>query len=188
MNIQKIQNRTAFCGARLFDDKGNEIKKFGLYGYGESDMSQRGGDKTDIAVKEFISQPDGKCYSNLVRVEVRNPLFGTQQVVQNLYNSTINPIKGNKVQEFYAMDSLTSDLTHDCKDLENEALKKTLLQKAKENLKNGKETNPVKILDTMINKDNCKNFGFFTSRLSEFKAVALNLYNELLGKGLKQLK
>ena len=179
--------------ARLFDQNGQQIKAFDLQSCLKNIdvMSKRGGQKTDIFVKEFISEDAGYAgYDNYVRLTLSNPLFGEQSFVQNLHHTTNNPVKGDTGNELYHMDLLTGIQTNNCKNLENKAFRMSLLKKIQKAAaqKDTENMNPVNIVNNMLSKIPPKEHGFSAERLSDFRTVAQDMLEQILYKGIEQIK
>lgn len=171
--------------AKLYDTKGNRIKNFELIDdlEGKDTMSKRGSLETEIHVNDFISKQNHYGdYDNSAKITVKNPLFGTQDFVQDLHHKTNLPIKGESIYEFYHMDLLTGLRSNDCKDLENRALRAAIIDE----LKKSKICNPMEVFECMLAKSN--NHGFNETRVSEFKTIATDLLNEIFQNGLKMVK
>lgn len=191
-NNSNTQSKQTFK-ARLFDQNGQQIKAFDLQSCLKNIdvMSKRGGKKTDIFVKEFISEDAGYAgYDNYVRLTLSNPLFGEQSFVQNLHHTTNNPVKGDKGNELYHMDLLTGIHTNNCKDLENKAFRMSLLKKIQKAAaqKDTENMNPVNIVNNMLSKIPPKEHGFSAERLSDFRTVAQDMLEQILYKGIEQIK
>lgn len=179
--------------ARLFDKNGRQIKAFDLQSCLKNIdvMSKRGGKKTDIFVKEFISEDAGYAgYDNYVRLTLSNPLFGEQSFVQNLHHTTNSPVKGDTGNELYHMDLLTGIQTNNCKNLENKAFRMSLLKKIQKAAaqKDTENMNPVNIVNNMLSKIPPKEHGFSAERLSDFRTVAQDMLEQILYKGIEQIK
>lgn len=171
--------------AKLYDTQGNRIKNFEMIDdlRGKDTMSKRGSLETEIHVNDFISKQNlYGGYDNSAEITVKNPLFGSQNFVQELYHETNLPIKGDSTNEFYHMDLLTGFKSNNCKDLENRALRAAIIDE----LKISKICNPIKVLESMLAKS--ANHGFDATRVNEFKIIATNLFNEIFQKGLKLVK
>lgn len=191
-NITQRNMSPAFT-ARLFNDKGQQIKAFEMLDNvrGIDLMANRGDESTDIFVKEFISEKNHfGGYDNSARVAIENPLFGRQEFIQELCHETNSPIKGNKTLEFDHLDLLTGFKTNYCKDLENKALKMCLIDEIKKNIncRNLSDINPESILLSKLASaiDN-KTLMFYSDRIFEFQEIARKLLIELIQKGIKEI-
>lgn len=205
MNILSVQPyqvaKAPAFKARLFDPQGNQVKGFCLYEwYNDIDaMSKRGNKNTDIYIQKFISKRDGFCgYVNSAKIRIENPLFGAQEFIQQRFHRSISRINGDAKLENECMDVLTGKRTNYSIDLENKALRNSLIEKIKERVGNGNDIdldpihnldiNPIKILENMFAKNNPEQLGFDESRITDFKNIAKKLLVELVSGKVKIIK
>lgn len=186
MKITNNYNSQQNFTARLFF-KNTQVKDFDMLSdlKGENEMSKRGSEFTDINVFKFNSTKNVYGgFDNSADIEIKNPLLGTQKFTQQLYHETNTPIQGCGVLEYDHLDLLTGFKTNKCKDLENKALKMSLIDHITENT--FKTLNPVTIFNNMVEK--VPDHGFSKERLTELKNVANKLLEDMLNIASKNLK
>ena len=88
------------------------------------------------------------------------------------------------------MDLLTGIQTNNCKNLENKAFRMSLLKKIQKAAaqKDTENMNPVNIVNNMLSKIPPKEHGFSAERLSDFRTVAQDMLEQILYKGIEQIK
>lgn len=187
--------------ARLFDPQGNQVKGFCPYEwYNDIDaMSKRGNKNTDIYIQKFISKRDDNVgFINSAMIKIENPLFGAQEFIQQRFYRSISRINGDPKLENECMDVLTGKRTHNSIDLENKALRNSLIEKIRENVNKGNDVdpdpihnldiNPVKILENMFAENNPEKLNFDESRIRDFKNIAQELLVEVISGKVKIIK
>ena len=197
MQINKINNHTQSSNntnfkARLFGINGQEIKSF-QHG-AEKIMANRGSKKTEIFINNFISTKNGyEGYKNEIDLTIKNPLFGAQRFIQNIFHPTNAPIKGDYNSELWHMDLLTGLKSNNCKNLENKALRMSLLKKIKAGLngydnESGDSLVPIDILTERLLLMKPESHGFSFDRIKDFEQIAKKLLNEIINNGIKNIK
>jgi len=177
---------------RLFNYDGQQIKSFDSFDVsgGKDKMAERGAPATDIYIKDFISTEDsrGDGYDNSIQLSIHNPLFGSQRFVQQLAHKTNDSVKGCSSSELWHMDLLTHCQRTD--DLENKALRGTLIDKVKELATKRDEISlsPTDILANMLQDCDKNEHGFSDKRIGDFQRIAHRLTNELIRKGIDNVE
>ena len=178
MNILPINNNQPTFNASLFAPNGKQMKAFSAIDtlQGVDLMSSKGSKATDIFIKSFVSRPLADVFENSARITIKNPLFGTQELVQDLCDKT-NAAKDTIFDLEENAERLTGSLTKNCEILEDKALGKAILSKIRVRRQtfnpyfdDAKELTPLNIFEEMLAKVKPEEHGFSEKRISEFSS------------------
>ena len=195
MNILPINNNQPTFNARLFAPNGIQMKAFNMTDVlsGVDLMSSKGSKATDIFIKSFESKPYADIFDNFARITIKNPLFGTQELVQDLCDKTNTP--KNKIFDLEEnAERLTGALTKNCEILEDKALSNAILDKISERRKtfdlyrdDARELSPINVFEEMLTKVKPEEHGFSEKRISELRKQANLLQGQILMEGTKNI-
>lgn len=195
MNILPINNNQPTFNARLFTPNGKQMKAFSAIDNmrGVDLMSSKGSKATDIFIKSFVSRPLADVYENSARITIKNPLFGTQELVQDLCDKT-NAAKDTIFDLEENAERLTGSLTKNCEILEDKALSIAILNKIRVRRQtfnpyfdDAKELTPLNIFEEMLAKVKPEEHGFSEKRISELREKANLLQGQILMEGTKNI-
>ena len=195
MNILPINNNQPTFNARLFAPNGIQMKAFNMTDVlsGVDLMSSKGSKATDIFIKSFVSRPLADVFENSARITIKNPLFGTQELVQDLCDKT-NAAKNTIFDLEENAERLTGSLTKNCEILEDKALSIAILNKIRVRRQtfnpyfdDAKELTPLNIFEEMLAKVKPEEHGFSEKRISELREKANSVQGQILMEGTKNI-